>query len=108
MTDFLTDLRYANIARNREWDPEAKLDAAFMALELGGEVGEAQNVVKKLERERLGIPGSRATVLDLADELADVLICADRVAMQFGIDLEEATKRKFNITSEKVGLRTRL
>ncbi len=101
-------LRSANIARQGEWDQDNQISAAYRGNELAGEVGEACNVIKKLERERLGILGSRATVGELADELADVLICADLIAMHYGIDLEAAVARKFNATSEKVGLRTRL
>ena len=101
-------LRSANIARQDEWDQDGQITASYRGNELAGEVGEACNVIKKLERERLGILGSRATVGELADELADVLICADLIAMHYGIDLEAAVARKFNATSEKVGLLTRL
>lgn len=101
-------LRAANVARQLEWDSEGQIDAAYRGNELAGEVGEACNVIKKLERERRGIRGSRATVAELADELADVIICVDLIAMQYGIDLEAAVARKFNATSEKVGLATRL
>lgn len=101
-------LRSANIARQDEWDQDGQITASYRGNELAGEVGEACNVIKKLERERLGILGSRATVGELADELADVLICADLIAMHYGIDLEAAVARKFNATSEKVGLQTRL
>src|SRR6185312_713091 len=68
-------LREANAARQLEWDSGGKLDGLFKATELGGEVGEALNVVKKLERERMGLPGSRDTIEHLGQELADVLIC---------------------------------
>jgi len=75
----------------------------FDALELGGEVGELLNVVKKLEREERGWRGSRATTQDFADECGDVLICLDKLARRLGVDLAEATARKFNATSEKQG-----
>ena len=107
MTAYST-LRSANVARQLEWDSGGRIDAAYRGNELAGEVGEACNVIKKLERERRGIRGSRATVAELADELADVIICVDLIAMQYGIDLEAAVARKFNATSEKVGLATRL
>ncbi|WP_293921062.1 hypothetical protein [Sphingobium sp. UBA5915] len=80
----------------------------FDALELGGEVGELLNVVKKLEREQRGWRGSRAAPEDFADECGDVLICLDKLARRMGVDLAEATARKFNATSEKVGLPHRL
>lgn len=101
-------LRAANLARQQEWDPGDKLSLAYRLNELAGETGEACNVGKKLERERLGIRGSRDTVEHLAEELADVVICADLVAMSEGIDLDTAVAAKFNATSEKVGLSTRL
>jgi hypothetical protein len=75
---------------------------------MAGEVGEACNVIKKLDRERMGIRGSRALPGQLAEELADVVICADLIALAEGIDLDQAVTDKFNATSEKVGLATRL
>ncbi|MDQ0314813.1 MazG-like family protein [Amorphus orientalis] len=102
-------LRSANETRQAEWDPDDRITLAYRGNEMAGEVGEACNVIKKLERERLGIAGSRATLAQLAEELADVVICADLIAMQAGIDLlGEAVPAKFNATSEKTGLRTRL
>lgn len=98
-------LREANVARQRLWDAEDKIDIAYRGNELAGEVGEACNLIKKIARERLGIRGSRATLGQLAEELADVVICADLIAMGEGIDLfGDAVPRKFNATSEKVGL----
>lgn len=108
MTLLLEELRAANANRQKEWDPEGKVTPSFRGLELGGEVGEALNVVKKLERERLGIKGSRTTKDDLAGELADVVICADLCALDHSIDLSAAIRHKFNATSDKVGLSSRL
>ncbi|HWW46577.1 MAG TPA: MazG-like family protein [Xanthobacteraceae bacterium] len=105
----LGDLRSANKARQAEWDADSQITLSFRGNELAGEVGEACNVIKKLERERLGINGSRASKAQLAEELADVVICADLIAMDVGVDLlNVAVPAKFNATSEKVGLRTRL
>lgn len=104
----LTDLRTANIDRQEEWCPDQKPDLSFRGNELAGEVGEACNVIKKLERERFGWAGSRASKERLAEELADVVICADLVAIAAHVDLHSAVQNKFNATSEKVGLKTRL
>jgi len=104
----LSELREANIKRQKEWCPDHQPDLSFRGNELGGECGEAQNVIKKLERERHGWVGSRDTVEHLAEELADLIIVSDLIAMQCGIDLSEAVKKKFNQTSEKVQLQTRL
>jgi NTP pyrophosphatase (non-canonical NTP hydrolase) len=101
-------LRAANVARNKEWDAGGQISLSFRGNELAGETGEACNVIKKLDRERLGLRGSRATKEQLAEELADVIICADLIAMDVGIDLEDAVRRKFNKTSENNGLQTRM
>jgi NTP pyrophosphatase (non-canonical NTP hydrolase) len=104
-----TNLSAANAARQREWvSDDSALTLGFKGNELAGEVGEACNVIKKLERERLGIPGSRDTVEHLAEELADVVICTDLVAAKAGIDLWSAVVSKFNQTSEKMGFQTRM
>lgn len=96
-------LRAANSQRQELWCPLQIPDLSFRGCELAGETGEACNVIKKLERERLGWAGSRDTVEHLAEELADVIITADLAAQQAGIDLGEAVRRKFNATSEKHG-----
>lgn len=106
--DSLTLLRKANADRQKLWDPNKLATPLFRATELGGEVGEALNEVKKLEREKMGFRGSRTTIEKLADELADVIICTDLVAAEYGIDLAEAVKRKFNETSDKVGFDIKL
>jgi NTP pyrophosphatase (non-canonical NTP hydrolase) len=104
----LKELRYANLIRAEEWDGNIDAGALYKATELGGEVGEALNVVKKLERERLGMRGSRDTEEHLAEELADIIICTDLLAMSYGIDLTEAVRTKFNKTSDSIGLETKL
>jgi NTP pyrophosphatase (non-canonical NTP hydrolase) len=104
----LADLREANVKRENEWDPGAVQTLEFYGNELAGEVGEACNVIKKLARERLGLRGSRATVSQLAGELADILICVDLVAMRAGIDLTSAVRETFDATSTKYGLKTTL
>jgi NTP pyrophosphatase (non-canonical NTP hydrolase) len=72
-----------------------------------GELGEAANVVKKLNRVRDDIPGNTETpeVLweKLADELADTVIYLDLLAQAAGFDLEEIRERKFQKTSDKLG-----
>lgn len=106
--DTFDKLRQANLDREKEWDPNNRITLTYRGNELGGEVGEAQNVIKKLERERIGIRGSRATKEQLAEELADVIICVDLIAMDENIDLRSALVSKFNATSEKYGLSVRM
>ena len=109
-----SDLRAANSARAVEWSKplgSGTAEILFRSNELGGETGEALNVVKKYVRYTSGVAGgvnaeeSRAA---LAEELADVVICADRVAEYFGINLAEAVAEKFNKTSDKHGFKTHL
>lgn len=102
---FLSQLRRVNTDRYHAWVGNGQ-DAGilFDAAELGGEVGELLNVVKKLEREKRGWRGSRAASEDFADECGDVLICLDKLARRRGVDLEAATVAKFNATSDKVDL----
>lgn len=101
-------LRVANYSRQQEWDVNNHITLAYRGNELAGEVGEACNVIKKLERERFGIRGTRATKEELAEELADAIICIDLIAMAANIDLEYWVRHKFNATSEKYGLITRM
>lgn len=95
----LKELRAANQARQRQWDPEELLDKLYFSNALAGEAGEVCNVVKKMIREEHKLTGSRAVVSDLAFELADVIIYADLLAAKCGIDLEEAVASKFNRVS---------
>ncbi len=106
--DFLTQLREVSASRLEEWQGDQKADILFHAAELGGETGEVLNIAKKLHRENMGWRGSRATVGDLSDEIGDVLICLDKLAAQYNIDLAEATVKKFNETSDKQGFSHRL
>lgn len=109
MSKQFSTLRAANAARQKEWDKENKITLSYRGNELAGEVGEACNIIKKIERERIGLPGSRSNKEQLAEELADVIICADLIAMDEGIDLmHKAVPAKFNATSRKVNLETRL
>lgn len=72
-----------------------------------GELGEAANIIKKLNRVRDGIPGNTvdADTLrgQLADEIADVAIYLDLLAQAAGFDLETIRDAKFARTSEKIG-----
>lgn len=73
---------------------------------LAGEAGELCNVLKKVQRERDGIEGSRVegdSMKAIADELADVIIYGDLLAELCGIDIADAIASKFNETSKKVG-----
>lgn len=100
----LTTLRNANRQRHVEWTKGNDIPLSFRGLELAGEAGEACNELKKLERFRMEMVGGKEDIHGLREELADVLICVDLIAM----DLGDALKAKFNKTSEKYGLATKL
>lgn len=112
---FLDRLRTANVKRSIEWgcieDSLSEGEVLFRSNEMGGECGEAQNAVKKYVRFLRNMPGgvgqcdSRRAI---AEELADVIICTDRLADSFGINLKEAVIAKFNATSTKHEFKTKL
>ena len=104
----MEELRAANHERHVEWANGAEVPLAFRGLELAGEAGEACNELKKLERLRLGMVGGKSELQGITEELADVIVCVDLIAMDLGIDMAQAVRAKFNKTSEKYGLATRL
>jgi NTP pyrophosphatase (non-canonical NTP hydrolase) len=101
-------LRQANRTRQQEWPGNEEADLPFRALEFADEAGEVAGAVKKLLRARRGIHGSEKTLEDVADEIGDAMVSLDLLADELGIDIGAATARKFNKTSEKYGLGTRL
>jgi NTP pyrophosphatase (non-canonical NTP hydrolase) len=107
-------LRAANLSRCSRWHPGglSEWSLSDWSVATAGELGEALNVVKKLNRERDGIAGNTVAAAELhsqlADEIADVAIYLDIMAASEGIDLSSAIASKFNRTSEKVGFPERL
>jgi NTP pyrophosphatase (non-canonical NTP hydrolase) len=99
-------LRGANRNRQKEWPGNEQADVAFRALEVAGEAGELCEKVKKFLRAERGIKGSTATRDDIAAEMGDLMVSLDLLADALGIDLGDATRAKFNGTSEKYGMRT--
>ena len=77
-----------------DWPPALWLQAVV------GELGEYANLRKKVERGDMTMDEARPL---LADELADVVIYLDILAMQLGVNLGEAVMEKWNRTSDKVG-----
>lgn len=104
----ISRLQAAHVERQKEWCPDQQPDLSFRGNEMAGETGEACNIIKKLERERHGWRGSRSSLAELADELADVVHTAVLCAITAGVDLAPAVVAKFNATSEKNGLSSRL
>lgn len=72
-----------------------------------GELGEAANVAKKLNRVRDGIPGNKETAEELraklGSELADTFIYLNLLAQAAGVNLSEAVAKTFNAKSEQIG-----
>lgn len=103
-TDGLTfnTLRNANEQRrkevkrfgNRDWKLSGWSNAIL------GELGEAANLIKKVERGDFPLADVRRK---LADELADVQCYLDILACEAGINLGEATMEKWNEISEREG-----
>lgn len=77
-----------------------------------GELGEAANVVKKLNRYRDGVPGNKVSEAELRDqlrkELGDVFVYLDLMAQSLGFSIADAAAEVFNAKSIEIGYPTRL
>jgi len=108
------DLRAANLARCARWHPGGVEDwsLADWSAAVTGEWGEANDLVKKLNRVRDGLIGNKESEAELranlADEIADTLIYLDLFAARAGVDLAQAVISKFNAKSAEVGFPERL
>jgi NTP pyrophosphatase (non-canonical NTP hydrolase) len=107
----LLALRLANICRlpqfkNRKGEPaHSKIDGSDWCLAqwcnaVTGELGEAANIIKKIERGDMSLDDARE---DLGRELADVQTYLDILAFRAGINLGRATVMKFDEVSRRVG-----
>jgi NTP pyrophosphatase (non-canonical NTP hydrolase) len=74
---------------------------------LVGEVGEAANVVKKLNRYRDGVPGNKVPEgelrAQLRRELGDVFVYLDLMAQSLGFSIADAAAEVFNAKSAEIG-----
>lgn len=74
---------------------------------LVGEVGEAANIVKKLNHVRDGVPGNKLTEPqlrhELRKELGDVFVYLDLMCQSLGFNLAEAAAEVFNAKSDEIG-----
>ncbi len=72
-----------------------------------GELGEAANVAKKLNRVRDGIPGNKETEeelrVKLGRELADTYIYLDLLCQRVGVDLSACVRQAFFEKSIQIG-----
>lgn len=108
-------LQAISTARCNRWHPGGISDWSLSdwGVALGGEVGEAQNIIKKLNRVRNRIineddPPEGELKKDLAEELADILCYLVLVAECENIDLESAVIAKFNKVSQRQGFPERI
>jgi NTP pyrophosphatase (non-canonical NTP hydrolase) len=85
---------------------EFEVDATLIDLAIY--TGRACNITKKLERERLGLVGSRATLDDLRKELQQILLSVFVLAVIYEVRLDVAVAKKFNKTSDKCDLQTKM
>jgi len=110
------ELRRANkrrlpLFKNRKGEPaHSKPDGSDWCLAqwsnaVCGELGEAANIIKKIERGDMTLDEART---DLAMELADAATYLDLLAFRAGIELDEAVRVKFNAVSSRVGCEVRL
>lgn len=65
-----------------------------------GELGEAANIIKKIERGDFTLEQARG---DLEKELADVITYMDILACAAGVNLAKAVRLKFNEVSQRCG-----
>lgn len=72
-----------------------------------GELGEAANIGKKLNRVRDGVPGNKQSPDELRAafrrEAADAFIYLDLLAQSQGFQLEDAVREVFDAKSKEIG-----
>jgi NTP pyrophosphatase (non-canonical NTP hydrolase) len=102
-------LQHYNHMRGLEWTKgEEGPGLEFNVIELGGEGGVLQNEIKKMLRFKHGMAGGKDCLNDVADELADVVICCSILANTLNLDLGHCVVDKFNKTSDKHGFSVKL
>lgn len=79
-----------------------------LAFDLMVETGAACNNIKKLEREQLGMVGSLTGPTALQKNLQNIVTCLNSMCFEMGWDLGSIISEKFNKTSLRYGLQTKL
>ena len=117
MAQFLEVLRLTNRTRCERWhDPDRKNEwnLADWSNAMVAEAGEMAGKIKKIRRletntvSRESEQDREELIQMVADEMADVIIYMDLLADRLAIDLETATREKFNRTSVEFGFPERL
>lgn len=85
-----------------EYSPKER-EMLYLAIALGGEVGELQNLVKKTIRRKYHTKGHSDDGLEkaLPSEMADVLYYLLRLSDSLGIDLDKAFIEKMEINRKR-------
>jgi NTP pyrophosphatase (non-canonical NTP hydrolase) len=78
----------------KNWKVWSDEDRRFLALALGGEVGELQNLIKKDWRGDTNAHNLGAWREKVEMELADIRIYLELLARAYEIDLDEACEKK--------------
>lgn len=101
-----------NAQRAKKWHKGTEWSLSDWGVALAGEIGEACDVIKKLNRLRDGIQRNDKTKADymkeLAAELADAFSYLVLLADAAGIQLDEAAIEKFNAVSDRYGFEEKL
>lgn len=92
---------YQEVLRRFDYTPHWDLPRWGNAL--AGEVGEACNLIKKIDRGNPGDPTLAEARDALGEEIADVIAYATHLANSAGIDIEAATRAKFKKVCLKLG-----
>ena len=93
----------------KDFGTTEKWSLSDWAVAAAGEMGEACNVVKKLNRIRDGLKGNKETdsqevlTKELGYEIADTILYLVLLADAADIDIEEAIIEKFNKVSDRIG-----
>lgn len=75
-------------------------------IDLGIEIGNVSNTIKKQERERFGMVGARGSLDDMMRNLDEIVQIVHRIGECFGQAAHSCVASKFNLTSRKYGLAT--
>lgn len=98
-------LRAANVERCKShYHPIDEWSLTDWMCCVSGEAGELAGVIKNIrraetEREENGHAIPRATLEQLGDEAADMIIYLDLLCARAGVNMGEAVRRKFNLVS---------
>lgn len=78
----------------KKWSAWSEEDCRFLALALAGEVGELCNLIKKAWRGDITEEKSAKWKADVREELADIRIYLELLALAEGVDLDAAVTDK--------------